>query len=460
MDQTPGAGHHALTHMAVHELFASKADSHGFVHGYTEHQFFHLLDAAQEHQDRWYGPTTHPAYADPWAQKEHAMASPYMSGLANLQTDRDFIVGELDKAHAAHAGNDTAGEIKHLGAAAHALEDSYSGAHAFRDLSVYSGNSKAHIEAFNVFDPVGVFTHGSPVAPVSHVGEGTHDARFDVVPVNSDGNPILPDHQAGAQATADVLKTYFDHRDESGKAAHQANLQTVDQFFQPSVDGVHVHWQVTDAWKHERDDRLMIRDDQLNGYHHQQPHVPEPHPPAAPVAPFVPVPSGPNDGGAPIGGTSQAHEHGNQGPQVAYASNAAAGVGQQGSVPGDGSAHSANSWSIPYHSHVDQSVHGQVTTDDQTNANPASDGSHAQQPQSTQQTPAHPHESTPDAHSGQPSVAYASNDHSSQQATVDQQQDHKSGDQQVDHTATATTHSSHATHAADTHEIANMTDMA
>ena len=280
MDQADGAGHHAVTKMAVHQLFGpDEVGASGTIGGYSETQFFQKLDAAQQHQDRIWGPTTHPAWAHPHAQREHAMASPYTTGLDNLHTDRDYVVGELDKAHAAHLAGDSKGEMSHLGAAAHALEDSYSDAHAFRDPSVYAGNPEAKVESFNVFDPAGISTHGPIDAPVSYIGEGTHDARFDVVPIDKDGNPVLPDHQAGAKATAEMLKTYFDARDKDGHSAHAAHMETLDKFFQPSPDGVHVNKTVTEAWKHERDERLDIRHHLEDRFHHQeQPQPYDKHP--------------------------------------------------------------------------------------------------------------------------------------------------------------------------------------
>lgn len=498
MDQAAGAGHHAVTHMAVQELFSAKADHHELVHGYTQQGFFGQLDQAQEHQDRWYGPTTHAAWADPHAQMQHAMGSPYMSGAANLNTDRDYIVKELDNAHAAHAAHDTEGEMAHLGAAAHALEDSYSDAHVFRDLSVYSGNEKAHIEAFNVFDPLGLSTHGPVTAPVSHVGEGTHDARFDVVPVDKSGNPILLDHQAAAKAVADMLGTYFDHVDGDAKTARDANLHTVDQFFQPSIHGVEVNAHVTDAWKHERDDRLTIREDQLDTPQHQQqgpPHLPDPQPPAAPSAPVpsstpvtpnTPSSQPPNDGGLPVGGTTQALSA-NQQPVIPYASNAAANGLSPSSTPGDGTNHNSpnshateaangtsgaaqpaatsastpghSDWQfIPYASHAHQGDPGAVAGDGHADTSTPPDANHTHQQDSSLQTP-DPHSSSTNGQPNQPYVAYASNDHSSQPSTSDQQHDQTSSSQQQDHSAT-TTNSANTNHAAaSAHDSANMADV-
>ena len=82
------------------------------------------------------GPTTHSAYANPNAQREHVMADPYRKGLDNLETNTEYIYDQLAQASGAD-------EFGHLGAAAHALQDSYSGAHAWREDSVYDGDPAA-----------------------------------------------------------------------------------------------------------------------------------------------------------------------------------------------------------------------------------------------------------------------------------------------------------------------------
>src|SRR6266536_3523700 len=141
MDQAKGAGHHAVTRQAVRELFASgRADASGRIDGMTEEEYYRALDAAQAHQDRWYGPTTHPAWMDGDAQRQHGMADPAHDGAWNLQTDREYVQGELAQAH-----DDTGHRMQHLGAAAHAVEDSYSEAHAWRGEAADHGDPNAPV---------------------------------------------------------------------------------------------------------------------------------------------------------------------------------------------------------------------------------------------------------------------------------------------------------------------------
>jgi hypothetical protein len=297
MDQTKGAGHHAVTHLAVHDFYHSgQADSTGLINGQTERQFFDQLDHWQEHQDRILdrhtiaGPTTHPGWLDGHAQREHSMADPHLSGPANLNIDRNYVVDELDQAHAAHLAGNNVDEMKHLGAAAHALEDSYSDAHMWRDERVYSGDPEAPVKSINVFDPGGFSTHGRVLS------EGTHDPHFDHVPVDKSGDPILPNHQAASKAVAHMLHKYFETRDEDPRAAHADRKATVDKFFQPGPEGVHVNDKVTDGWKHERDHRLDETHKLESDFHDRTP-PPQPAPPAAP-----PENKDPLDGGAPPGG--------------------------------------------------------------------------------------------------------------------------------------------------------------
>ena len=318
MDQEPGAGHHAVTHMAAELLFKSPiASSGGTIGGLHQTEFFHALDKAQHYADRWYGRTSHAAWADPGAQRQHAMASPYKSGIENLHTDRDYVVKELDNAQLAHQHGRADAELKHLGLAVHAIEDSYSEAHAFRDKSAHAGNPDAKIEAFNVFDPLGLSTEGPKSAPVSHVGEGTHDARFDQVPVDKQGDPTLPEHQAAAKAVAETLQKYYEHRDGDRAGAHDVHKETVDRFFQPSDGGVTVNKDYDEHYRHERDERLEIREHYLDSLHHHDgsptpppdPAKADPHPQAPGDArPYDKLPS---DAGIPggLGSTSTGWSH-------------------------------------------------------------------------------------------------------------------------------------------------------
>jgi hypothetical protein len=268
MDQESGHGHHAITRAAVHELYVShqaggspRADTHGLINGMNEDQYFHALDRAQEYQDRWYGPTTHSAWADGGAQRQHGMADPHLSGAQNLTIDRNYV--EQNLADARH-GND----MTHLGAAVHALEDSYSEAHAWRGATANHGDPTAPIESFNVFDPL----------PNPHMHtwgifgtEGTHDGRFDHVPVDEKtGELIRGTDKAAAHAVAEALGTFHDHQRSNDADARTAVHAKVGEFFKPNDSGVKVNDVFTDSWAHERDHRLEYHHNEIIEY---QPHI-------------------------------------------------------------------------------------------------------------------------------------------------------------------------------------------
>lgn len=250
MDQEQNAGHHVITKDAVHELFTSgRADEHGRIDGLTEDEFYDKLDADQAFMDRWYGPTGLPAWADGADQREHALADPSLTGEQNLQRDRSWVQDNLAEAHDAGPASN-ADAMSHLGAAAHALEDSYSEAHEWRDDSEHSGNPDAKVESINVFDPTGIQGGGGVFGSF----EGTHDERFDHVPIDALGHPILGEDRAAVSATAQLLENYVDEEHASHDQAVQSADQTVGQFFQedaqhPVVVNEHpdAAWQTEDA---------------------------------------------------------------------------------------------------------------------------------------------------------------------------------------------------------------------
>jgi hypothetical protein len=253
MDQEQNAGHHVITKDAVHELFTSgRADQHGRIDGLTEDEFYQKLDDDQAFMDRWYGPTGVPAWASGDNQREHAMADPSLTGEQNLQRDRAWVQDNLAQAHdAGPASNENA--MSHLGAAAHALEDSYSEAHEWRDDSEHSGNPDAKVESINVFDPTGI-QGGGGVFGV----EGTHDERFDRVPIDALGHPILGDDRAAVSATAQMLENYVDEEHASHADAVKSFDNTIGQFFQEGDHGVTVNEHPNDAWEAEDARRWAI----------------------------------------------------------------------------------------------------------------------------------------------------------------------------------------------------------
>jgi hypothetical protein len=320
-DQKEDHGHHAITREAVRLFFAHRAGPDGKIDGMTEVEYFHALDQAQRAQDvvtpgRGEGVPTYgtsvPAKYDGDAQRMHGMADPAHDGAYNLTVDRQYVENELS---IAHEGGGRDEEMKHLGAATHALEDSYSEAHAFRGAAVNSGDPNAPVESFNVWDPTPHHdAHGN-----WHGGkfgrediQGTHDERFDEVPVA--GNPNL-DHnfsgpvplvhgsdRAAAEATAELLESYHDHRGESMAQANAANHETVSHFYQAPAGGQPgVNRDESDpAWIAERDRRLREHEaeDAAAGVDHQGT-------PNASVDPSAGQSAGPNASYDPAQSSSQ-----------------------------------------------------------------------------------------------------------------------------------------------------------
>src|SRR4051794_33697762 len=186
------------------------------------------------------------------------MADPAHGGAWNLATDRQYVEDQLG---AAHDGGRH--EMEHLGNAAHALEDSYSQAHAWRGDAAQHGDPNAPVESFNVFNPL--------PSPSMHTGgvfglEGTHDHHFDHVPVDDQGHLIHGTDQAAAHATAQMLEAYHDHQHDSAATASTGMHETVQHFYQAGEHGVAVNNEYTDAWGGERDRRLELAHEQEQHY--------------------------------------------------------------------------------------------------------------------------------------------------------------------------------------------------
>ena len=311
-DQKVNHGHHAITREAVRQLFAAKAGPDGRIRGMTELDYFHALDQAQRAQDvvtpgqgegiPTYG-TSVPAYVDGDAQRQHGMADPRHDGQYNLNADRNYVENELATAH--EGGQ----EMQHLGAATHALEDSYSEAHAFRNDAANSGDPTAQVESFNVWRPE---PHRDSQGHFHMKGvgdeQGTHDERFDEVPVQGDPSleqsfagpvPILHgSDRAAAAATAEMLETYEQHRRDDMATAVAANHETVGQFYPAPAGGPAVNRDEGDpAWIAERDRRLREHEA-------EDAAAAPPAPPSA--APSAGAGDQELDGGLPPGGTPDA----------------------------------------------------------------------------------------------------------------------------------------------------------
>ena len=252
-------GHPEITREAVHILFQSGRAHDGLIDGMTEDQYFAKLNAAQKYQDRPTGPTPRPHYLAEAEQREHAMADPNLTGTQNLDRDREYIVDELTAAH--DARGDAA--MKHLGAAVHALEDSYSEAHMWRGDTAHAGDPHAPVVSINVFDPLG----HSPQSPGWPGVEGTHDPTMDQVPVDVDGNAILGVDRAAIAAVAEALEHYEDDRRDGSMQARLDFELTVgaDMHAQPGLDVAVNNSYEDPAWQAEHARRLEIQQLQSEG---------------------------------------------------------------------------------------------------------------------------------------------------------------------------------------------------
>ncbi len=218
-------GHRDITYAAVARLYDRMARD-----GLSRHEYSEELDKAQAYQDRplgagviknfngtgkpfvyaGIGPTGHSAYANPDAQRAHFMADPYRRGADNLQSNTEYLFAELAAAHTAESPHD---EMMHLGAAAHALQDSYSGAHAWRELSVYDGDPTARVQSLHVFTP------GHVVGLDKH--RNTHADEFDSPPAKS-GSTL-----AAIEATYRMLRAYEVNRDKPPQEAELARREAL-----------------------------------------------------------------------------------------------------------------------------------------------------------------------------------------------------------------------------------------
>ncbi|HWD80666.1 MAG TPA: hypothetical protein VG497_17345 [Kribbella sp.] len=253
------SGHHDITYAAVARLYQHLAAPDGTIHGIAREQYAEALDRAQAHQDRPLGagviknfngtglsfpyagpgPTMHSAYANPDVQREHFMADPYRKGWDNLQSNTEYVHEQLAAAHASAAD-----ELRHLGAAAHALQDSYSGAHAWREDSVYDGDVNAPVQSLHVFTPA----HAVGVED----GKNTHADEFDEPPVNSGST------RAAIEATFRMLHSYELNRNAPPDVADRDRRADLGPMLRPSASGVTVSLHPDRAWAAERNRRLAL----------------------------------------------------------------------------------------------------------------------------------------------------------------------------------------------------------
>lgn len=256
-------GHHELTVTAVHRLYDELGDARDLVRGLPRRRYAELLDRAQAHQDRALaaglirnvantgrtvpyagpGPTLHSAYLNPDVQREHFLADPYRSGEDNLLSNAEYVVEQLRRARGGTALAPGRGAIRRLGAAVHAVQDSYSGAHAWRDPAVYDGDPTAPVRVLHVFTP-------------SHLlglddSRNTHADEFDQPPTGS-GTA-----SAATQATFRLLLAHELGLREPDQAEALVR-ELVEPLVRAAADGVQVALRADEQWRAERDHRLQL----------------------------------------------------------------------------------------------------------------------------------------------------------------------------------------------------------
>jgi hypothetical protein len=255
------SGHREITRAAVHRLFEEAAGRGGRIRGIAEQDYADALDRGQARQDRLVGvgvirhfagtslpfpyagpgPTAHSAYANPDRQREHFLADPYRSGPENLR----LAVGHmLDELGAANRAGDVGQQMRHLGAAVHALQDGYSGAHVWRDDSVYAGDPAALVLALNVFTPGHVIGLGD--------GRNSHADVFDRPPAGSGTT------RAAVEATYRMLRAHEAGLTADPQQAAATLRRTLGPLVRPSPRGVTVNLVPDRQWAVERDRRIAL----------------------------------------------------------------------------------------------------------------------------------------------------------------------------------------------------------
>ena len=215
MDQEKGAGHHIITTTAVQRLFAARAHD-GKLLGLKEKEFASELDDAQKHMDRWYGPTILPFWLDEAAQKQHGIADTNLSAEENVARIKGWVEDNTVKAVLLAQQKKIGAAISALGAAVHALEDSYSEAHMWRSASEHFGVETAEIQQIMVFDPTGLAGGGGLIGQflgLKDVSMGTHDEWFDKVPLDKKGEMVEGDDKAATNAIERLLNSFVDAYD-------------------------------------------------------------------------------------------------------------------------------------------------------------------------------------------------------------------------------------------------------
>jgi hypothetical protein len=169
-------GHQSITAASAAMLF-EKCAVGGRLWGLDLHHFTKRLIEAVEKPDSIWGDTWKPACSVPDAQAAHSLAKFHQPAAKAIADIKDYVHENIEQGHWQHANakshSPNNAEWEALGRALHALQDSYSGAHMFRDTK-FVGDPSAKITAVLFFD----WDH-----PWSH----THDSSFDQVMHESNG---------------------------------------------------------------------------------------------------------------------------------------------------------------------------------------------------------------------------------------------------------------------------------
>jgi hypothetical protein len=246
-----------MTYEAVDRLYRDLTGADARIRGITRAAYAEALDRAQARHDRalgaglirnfrntrrtipyvGLGPTLHSAYANPEVQREHFLADPYRTGEDNLWTNAEYILDGL------RAARRTSGDeqFRLLGAAAHALQDSYSGGHAWRDDSVYAGDPTARVRSLHVFTPGYLVGIDDP--------RNTHSDEFDKPPVRSGSV------RAAAAATFRMLMA---HEQGLRGESEQVLEAALEPLLRSAAAGVTVSLSRTPEWQAERDRRAAL----------------------------------------------------------------------------------------------------------------------------------------------------------------------------------------------------------
>ncbi|WBQ03122.1 hypothetical protein [Kribbella sp. CA-293567] len=255
------SGHRELSYAATDRLYDELAGPDGRIRGLTRREYAEALDKSQAKADALLGAglvrnaggsgrtfvyvglgkTAQSAYFNPDAQAEHFMASPYADGRTNLEANVRFVHDQLRLARSEQRS--PAQRLTHLGAAAHALQDSYSGAHAWRDKSVYEGRADAAVESLHVFTPAHVVGIDD--------GRNTHADEFDQPPTRSGTT------QAAIEATS-VMLIAHEKALRSPAEAEALVAKALEPMLRPSPNGVTVNLKPDAAWQAERDLRVSL----------------------------------------------------------------------------------------------------------------------------------------------------------------------------------------------------------